>query len=961
MPGRPQVKFEFNLNNIDACFEELSSLCSNASTKVKVQSLSSKLSDLFRSNKEKTTQTEERNEDEVLDDVLKLPDDEREWIFRNIWNNINSTKKCNYIFDFFSSLNLDEQCDLFRLFGKTMNHTVLELSEKLRYKTKEFCFQDLSSVSKNTFLDQCDQRILSFIDGLTEKSNKYNKYQHDIFNEKFNIYDNLLKARNHNYVSDVSMREGIIAFISSSKSFDTTTVFSKQGGKGTKHVLNRIIRNTYEKNHFTPPDNITTFYSFDNIQTLLQSQRITGKGQEIALAVVVTSILCTLPDGWRENKIQYKPYLSPSFFFSDYQYHTQNKTSIDKLDNSLLLECATVKEEDEKVVEKFFDKDLETAISFVASELDPDTLKDTIDLQVKENVRKTKRLCMNKNTPHINENLKNRKYCNRTDCRQPLKEYVENDIPRTVSHKADTPISASEKRSKHYMDVENIDTGYKVKEMTVGAIEVNPNTTARIVKVLQDILKKAKLTKPSVKVVLEKDKIQKELVGESDSRAWICVTADGLPFKQMIKIVREYHYCHDCEKQFQFITELKTHMDETGHKQYYQTFGNILIQSGHFHYCQTLLRSYIKLNWDLDIEDLSASIGLDSMKAKFMVSKVTNFRKVWDVVRSVRLSRMREMVLAYVKWGKLNHFPLSVKDYYAWKDVYVKSETFNAVFELEKWYGTSLILYISAMRSNNDNVLQSAKKVISPLLHLNGNFNYSVIDVYTDYQDKKLEICAKPLHEYIKTRKFTNKTGLPYCYSPHDERHEEYNKRGLNFQKARNVQTFKENFSVCDQYKEMKDNCFKDDYNIKNQDNHIPETPNYEDNIRLMRTVMRTKKYLSEPAKSSGLLALNENEMDKGILKVTDLAKETKKENVFSIIKSNDFFCGFKKKNFEIFGKNKIDVDYNEQIKIFIGSLEDNEQKLSLYEYWLKVKDQSDFNAEKFVENLIERKFDYMN
>ena len=103
MPGRPQVKFEFNLNDIDSCFEELSGLCSNASTKVKVESLSSKLSDLFRSNKEKTTQTEERNEDEVLDDVLKLPDDEMEWIFRNIWNNINSTKKCNYIFDFFST------------------------------------------------------------------------------------------------------------------------------------------------------------------------------------------------------------------------------------------------------------------------------------------------------------------------------------------------------------------------------------------------------------------------------------------------------------------------------------------------------------------------------------------------------------------------------------------------------------------------------------------------------------------------------------------------------------------------------------------------------------------------------------------------------------------------------------------------------------------------------------------
>ena len=26
MPGRPQVKFEFNLNNIDACFEEVFAL-----------------------------------------------------------------------------------------------------------------------------------------------------------------------------------------------------------------------------------------------------------------------------------------------------------------------------------------------------------------------------------------------------------------------------------------------------------------------------------------------------------------------------------------------------------------------------------------------------------------------------------------------------------------------------------------------------------------------------------------------------------------------------------------------------------------------------------------------------------------------------------------------------------------------------------------------------------------------
>ena len=50
MLGTPQVKFEFNLNDIDACFDKLSGLCSNASTKVKVEAFLSKLFDLFKRN-----------------------------------------------------------------------------------------------------------------------------------------------------------------------------------------------------------------------------------------------------------------------------------------------------------------------------------------------------------------------------------------------------------------------------------------------------------------------------------------------------------------------------------------------------------------------------------------------------------------------------------------------------------------------------------------------------------------------------------------------------------------------------------------------------------------------------------------------------------------------------------------------------------------------------------------------
>ena len=178
------------------------------------------------------------------------------------------------------------------------------------------------------------------------------------------------------------------------------------------------------------------------------------------------------------------------------------------------------------------------------------------------------------------------------------------------------------------------------------------------------------------------------------------------------------------------------------------------------------------------------------MKANFMVSKVTHFRKTFDVVRSMRQSRMREFVLPYVRWAKVNNFSVTVNDFYAWKEVHVRSATYLAVFDVERIYGTSLLLYISGMRSNNNAVLTSAKKVFSPLLHFNGHYNYSVIDIQSDYQDLKLHMTRRSLYEYLDTRKFTNKKGIPYCFSPHDERHEEYNKRGLNFQKVRNVQTF---------------------------------------------------------------------------------------------------------------------------------------------------------------------------
>ena len=96
----------------------------------------------------------------------------------------------------------------------------------------------------------------------------------------YNAYDNLLKARNSKYVSSVGLKEHIVAYLSSGKSMHNTQVFSKQGAKGTRPVIESVLKTSEKTCKFSPPGKSPLFFSFDNIQTLLKSHRIGGDHQK---------------------------------------------------------------------------------------------------------------------------------------------------------------------------------------------------------------------------------------------------------------------------------------------------------------------------------------------------------------------------------------------------------------------------------------------------------------------------------------------------------------------------------------------------------------------------------------------------------------------------------------------------------------------------------------------------------
>ena len=55
----------------------------------------------------------------------------------------------------------------------------------------------------------------------------------------------------------------------------------------------------------------------------------------------------------------------------------------------------------------------------------------------------------------------------------------------------------------------------------------------------------------------------------------------------------------------------------------------------------------------------------------------------------------------------------------------------------------------------------------------------------------------------------TNKTSWDYHCEPHDKRHEEFSKQGLDFGVTNSAENFIKNFSIADFYFEMRDNLFQ--------------------------------------------------------------------------------------------------------------------------------------------------------
>ena len=181
---------------------------------------------------------------------------------------------------------------------------------------------------------------------------------------------------------------------------------------------------------------------------------------------------------------------------------------------------------------------------------------------------------------------------------------------------------------------------------------------------------------------------------------------------------------------------------------------------------------------------------------------------------------------------------------------------------------------------------------------------------------------------------------------------------GMRFQKNTTEEQFSKSFGLVHVYSELKDSV-RQELGLSLDSKNDFEQPDYEGNIEDMRMCMRRNEYLSKPHEENGVQALNGEKLDDELLNVINIAKEVKKNNVIQIIKKNDFFTKLDSMKIDVFQSVSFEADKDQQIKVLIGAIEEDEEREKMYYYFMEMKQKKSFNADSFLEDLLHSKYTF--
>jgi hypothetical protein len=664
-----------------------------------------------------------------------------------------------------------------------------------------------------------------------------------------------------------------------------------------------------------------------------------------------------------------------------FEINEKNLYLVEVLDVDILKSLIKLDEADEDLVLGRFDYDIESAIRHVKRETigdGKDIVQLLLDVEEKDQGKKDK-FCVDGH-----RNIKPRanqikcKVCKKNLDKQVdntgdeelelLKETVKQIIVKNDGKDgkiSDVIISDIKSKATLYPRVRNSMNENDPVYHSQGMVLANPNTFPRTKLVMRKIKELTGTSKVHNSSITFKDSTNVEVKtwGVNNMRTWVVITADGLPHKLLIDVVKHCFICEVCGDDFDVMSDVTEHMLGYGHRTFFKEFGNCIIKIGGLHLEMTMLRSFVSLTWKIYYSFLCKAIGFVSPKAQLVQQKVTDLHKGWDTFMSQRFAILREIARLFLKFAEKNSIEANADNFEVWEKTEIKNENLKVLIQIQKYFGTAIWLYRAGTRSNHFKLYRAAIRVFSGLFHINGNHNYSIIELYDDYLMTSMEVKDPELFEHFKTRMVTNLKKEPFCSESHDARHEEANKNAQNLLSGRDLEEFDLMFTIVDDLvdlksKVLKDLCVED----RSKETNIV-IPDYENKIREMRVSLRNSGYFDDESDIGELKSIEGDDLNRALLDIFKVSREKRDADILNVIRYSDLSKGYNSKSripiLENDKSNETSLkEMEDQALILLHCIEEKEEKDLLMEKFLNEKEGKtrDF-FQAFIDCLIDQNY----
>ena len=874
-------------------------------------------------------------------------------------------KVMEYFLDYMFKLPVSDQAVVYGALEEELNKVLLQKTKE-NNDIQNFDLEKLLKTSATELYKHADERLKVFIDAAVKTDSRYASDENK--NNKrisfcSNIVENFLKARNLKYVSLSGLSVMTLMYIFSGRSKKTCNLFSTTGAKGNVRLVTEyVLPNSKETSYRVCQDGVTVLYSFDNAQKLFKQWRLHGSTKGKALAMVTTSIVHCYPDGLLSSDVQYTLKHSPMQWLHSFEVNKSSSYLVEKLDGDVLRSLINISESEEDIVLGRFDFDIDSAIKHVKDEM-MDQGKDIIDIMIdveKKELEKEDKFCEDGHrnvNPRANQikckvckkNIFKKANLEKDEEFEALKDSVKqitvkNDGKNGKMHEiliSDIDVKMS--KAKLYPRVRNRFNENQALYISQGTIFANPNSFSRVKFVLRGIKGLTGTSKEynSSVTFVDKHTVKVKTWGVTNMRTWIGITVDGLPHKLLIEVIKHSFVCGECEKDFDVMSDVTEHFQKHGHRTYLKEFGNCIIKIGGLHAEMNMLRSYVSLSWKIYYSYLCKAIGFVTPKAQLMQAKVTDMHKGWDTFISQHLAIFREVAKLFVNYCIEMDIDANADTFEAWENNVVKNPNVKMMIHIQKYFGTGIWLYRAGTRSNDYKLIRAGIRVFAGLFHINGNLNYSVIELYDDYLMTAMEKNNPELFNHFYTRMVTNLKNVAYCSESHDARHEEANKRAQNLLAGRDLEEVDLAFRVVDDLEELRSK-YLHELSVEDRSKETSIViPDYEERVRDMRLSLRKSGYLNDPYSEVELILIDGDRLNKDLLELFPISNKGKID-IFEEKKNNETSI----------------KEMEEQIYILLHCIEDKEDKDLLTELFLNEKQGKPAQFfERFLNALVDQSY----